>query len=159
MPSSLGGNGCPRVWPLCNSAYCAPALGHSNVAYATSCTAKYNPTPTASEEVRTEVNTTYLILPLPRLRVGNLVILGNLMAGQCVGCGSRIDRVFIIWANLLNICSYLDSPPDSNNFPNPALTGTVRMARAVKSPSIFSSVLLEVVADMIILAARNNQVK
>ena len=70
-----------------------------------------------------------------------------------------IDRVFIIWANLLNIYSYLDSPPDSNNFPNPALTGTVRMARAVKSPAIFSSVLLEVVADIIILAARNSQVK
>jgi hypothetical protein len=54
--------------------------------------------------------------------------------------------------------SFLESPP-SNNFPNPALTGTVRMARAVSNPSIFSSVLLEVVADMIILAARNSQVK
>ena len=49
--------------------------------------------------------------------------------------------------------------PDSNNFPSPALTGMVKTAKAVKSPSIESRVLLLVVAEITMRAARNNQTK
>ena len=49
--------------------------------------------------------------------------------------------------------------PASNNLPSPALTGIVSTANAVNNPSIFSNVLLLVVADMMIRAARNSQTK